>query len=186
MKKINPASPLTLGIIAIVFGLILIYFGKSVLEFSVIATGITLIAIATIQQIALTRSEPDKSKSGWKTLSASLILLLFAGIALVAFNQFWVQFAFIIVGIVILLLAIAYIMQILQAKDSGLKVSAVHYLIFGFIVALSILILTQPSFIADYVIYITGGVYIFCGALQLINYFTFKRMVKLQQEKLEE
>ncbi len=178
MKKINPTSPLTLGIVAIVFGLILILFGKGVLEFSVLLTGITLIVIAIIQQIATTKTQEDKSKPFLKTLSATAVTIFTIGVLLAAFNEFWVKFAMTLVGVAILLLAVAYIMQIIQAKKAGLQTSPIHYVIFVVVVAASILILTKPSYIADFIMELTGAVYIFCGALELSNYFTMKKIQK--------
>lgn len=182
MKKINPTSPLTLGIVAIVFGIILFCFGKGVLEFSVLLTGITLIAIAAIQQVAATKDQEDKTKPFWKTLSATAIALLIIGILLVAFNEFWVKFAMTLVGVVILMLAVAYIMQIIQAKKAGLNISPIHYVIFIVVVASSILILTRPSYIANFIMELTGAIYIICGILQLSNYFTMKRLQKRLQQ----
>ena len=182
MKTINPTSPLTLGIVAIFFGLVLFYFGKGVLEFSVLVTGLTLITIAVIQQITITKAEEDKTKPVLNTVSVTAVLLFVVGILLVAFNEFWVKFAMTLVGVIILLLAVAYIMQIIQAKKVGLKTSAVHYILFIILVASSILILTKPNYIANFIMELTGGIYIICGILELSNYFTLKKMQKQLQK----
>ncbi len=185
MKKINPTSPLTLGIVAILFGLLLIYFAEAVPSFIVMATGITLIVTAIIQQIAITRAETDVNKSGWKTLSLSAILLLALGTSLVAFSDFWADLIVTIIGLIILLLSVAYIMQIVHAKKLGLKISPVHYVIFVVLLAASIIIIQNPAYIKTFVFELTGGIYIFCGALQLANYFTFKKVSKLNNSQIQ-
>lgn len=176
VKKFSAHNPLIWGIGAILFGVLLITWQGELLSKVVLVLGIISLIVAVFQFFAFL-SATKGLDNRWSMFPLGTILALILGLALVITPDTWVKVTMILIGVLVLLLGLSSIVNLVSLR----KVAAVkwwYFLLPVLQIIAGVMIVMEPSFLADFMMIFAGVWVILYGLSEFMGYFVLRGRTK--------
>ncbi|MBL7139142.1 MAG: DUF308 domain-containing protein [Bacteroidales bacterium] len=159
------------GIIAILFGIFLLFFDKDQIQVFMIYIGIAILIIGAFLLFAAIRNIRKNKHAGMLLFESILTLVI--GLIMVLFPSFSLKFFLIIIGVWAIILGIAQLAILINIKE---KMANKNILLFNGLltIVLGVLLFIDPITTAGIVLKILGAFAIIFGILMIYFGFVLK------------
>lgn len=171
--KVFSHNSLVSGIIAIIFGLLLVYFKGEFINLILMVAGYLMFAFAIIRFIAFL-IHTSKTENRWAYLPFSIIFSAIIGILFIVAPAFWVSISEIIIAVFILFLAMGKITLLAQLKMNNVNVSYIYFIIPLTLLIVGILAIIDPAFVLGSITVAFGALLILFGISEIIDYIIIR------------
>lgn len=169
VKKISSHNPLLWGVSAVLFGVLLITWQGELLNKLVLVLGIIFLVVSIVQFINFMRVTKG-IENRWTLLPFGTVVAFILGIVLIAMPETWVSIMMILVGLLIFLLGLSSLTNLYAMR----KIAPIKWWYFIFPVMQMIsgaLVVSEPMFLADFIIIFAGVWIIMYGIFEFLGYF---------------
>lgn len=163
------------GVVAIIFGVLLIKWQRDFLQTIVLIMGIVALVVAVVQFVGFLMITKGQ-KGRWTMMPASPFFALIIGILLLLSPLLWVDILMRVVGVVIVLLSVSQIVALMRAQKGGFEVKGGYYIFPSMMILAGIMVLVEPLFAVDWLVIFAGCWFIGFGIMELFSYFGIKKI----------
>ncbi len=165
------------GIIACLFGGLLLYWQREFLYTVIMIMGGIALAMGVIQLISFLVKTKGVDKR-WNQFPLSIVITLIIGILLLVNAPQWVEVFITIMGIIMILLTLPQIGSLVTMKKLKLKFPAL-FVIFPILqIIAGGLIIAYPNNTADWLVIFCGCWIILYGIIEIASFFHFNQQIK--------
>lgn len=159
------------GLIAILFGIFLLFFDKDMIQILMIYIGIGVIVMGAVLLLAAIRNIKADKQAGMLLFESILILII--GLILILFPSFSLKFFLIIIGVWAIILGIVQLAILINIKE---KIASKNILLFNgaLTIVLGVMLFFDPITTAGFLLKILGVLAIIFGILMIYFGFVLK------------
>lgn len=171
---IQKRNSLIWGVVALIVGILVIFNPVDAINFSVIITGLGLLAVGVIQLITFVATRKRLNMSWW-SVPLGGILSLVLGVMLVSNPQLFVSFFMIFLAILIFILAIIQIYSLVLLKRSGAVVGSAFFVFPVLLLISSIVVVMFPLEANAWIVIFAGAWIAAYGVSEIVGYFAIDK-----------
>lgn len=161
------------GVTAVIIGIILVIWPRSILEWAVRLIGIVSIVLGSVQFLgflARTKGMEDR----WKYLPPAAPIAVVWGVLLLLSPELWTSLFMILFGVLLIFLGLNQLVSLYKIKKSGIKVAGIYFFFPGLLMIAGFVAFVQPIYTATWFMAFVGAWILAYGIMEIFGYFSLR------------
>lgn len=161
------------GVVAVIIGIILVIWPRSILEWAVRLIGIVSIVIGSVQFIGfLARTKGVENR--WKYLPPAAPIAVVWGILLLLSPELWTSLFMILFGVLLIFLGLNQLVTMFKIKKSGIRVPGFYFFFPVLLMIAGFVAFVQPVYTATWFMAFVGAWILAYGIMEIFGYFSLR------------
>lgn len=165
------------GVMAVVIGIVLVIWPRSILEWAVRLIGIVSIVLGTVQFLgflARTKGQEDR----WRYLPPAAPIAVAWGVLLLLSPELWTSLFMILFGVLLIFLGLNQLVSLYKIKKSGIKVVGFYFFFPVLLMIAGFVAFVQPIYTATWFMTFVGAWILAYGIMEIFGYFSLRRPIE--------
>lgn len=161
------------GVVAVIIGIILVIWPRSILQWAVRLIGIVSIVIGSVQFIGfLARTKGVENR--WKYLPPAAPIAVVWGILLLLSPELWTSLFMILFGVLLIFLGLNQLVTMFKIKKSGIRVPGFYFFFPVLLMIAGFVAFVQPVYTATWFMAFVGAWILAYGIMEIFGYFSLR------------
>lgn len=161
------------GVVAVIIGIILVIWPRSILQWAVRLIGIVSIVIGSVQFIGfLARTKGIENR--WKYLPPAAPIAVVWGILLLLSPELWTSLFMILFGVLLIFLGLNQLVTMFKIKKSGIRVPGFYFFFPVLLMIAGFVAFVQPVYTATWFMAFVGAWILAYGIMEIFGYFSLR------------
>lgn len=161
------------GVVAVIIGIILVIWPRSILQWAVRLIGIVSIVIGSVQFIGfLARTKGVENR--WKYLPPAAPIAVVWGILLLLSPELWTSLFMILFGVLLIFLGLNQLVTMFKIKKSGSRVPGFYFFFPVLLMIAGFVAFVQPVYTATWFMAFVGAWILAYGIMEIFGYFSLR------------
>lgn len=161
------------GVVAVIIGIILVIWPRSILQWAVRLIGIVSIVIGSVQFIGfLARTKGVENR--WKYLPPAAPIAVVWGILLLLSPELWTSLFMILFGVLLIFLGLNQLVTMFKIKKSGIRVPGFYFFFPVLLMIAGFVAFVQPVYTAAWFMAFVGAWILAYGIMEIFGYFSLR------------
>lgn len=161
------------GVVAIIIGIILVIWPRSILQWAVRLIGIVSIVIGSVQFIGfLARTKGVENR--WKYLPPAAPIAVVWGILLLLSPELWTSLFMILFGVLLIFLGLNQLVTMFKIRKSGIRVPGFYFFFPVLLMIAGFVAFVQPVYTATWFMAFVGAWILAYGIMEIFGYFSLR------------
>lgn len=161
------------GVVAVIIGIILVIWPRSILQWAVRLIGIVSIVIGLVQFIGfLARTKGVENR--WKYLPPAAPIAVVWGILLLLSPELWTSLFMILFGVLLIFLGLNQLVTMFKIKKSGIRVPGFYFFFPVLLMIAGFVAFVQPVYTATWFMAFVGAWILAYGIMEIFGYFSLR------------
>lgn len=161
------------GVMAVIIGIILVIWPRSILQWAVRLIGIVSIVIGSVQFIGfLARTKGVENR--WKYLPPAAPIAVVWGILLLLSPELWTSLFMILFGVLLIFLGLNQLVTMFKIKKSGIRVPGFYFFFPVLLMIAGFVAFVQPVYTATWFMAFVGAWILAYGIMEIFGYFSLR------------
>lgn len=161
------------GVVAVIIGIILVIWPRSILQWAVRLIGIVSIVIGSVQFIGfLARTKGVENR--WKYLPPAAPIAVVWGILLLLSPELWTSLFMILFGVLLIFLGLNQLVTMFKIRKSGIRVPGFYFFFPVLLMIAGFVAFVQPVYTATWFMAFVGAWILAYGIMEIFGYFSLR------------
>lgn len=167
------SNALIWGVVAVIIGIILVIWPRSILQWAVRLIGIVSIVIGSVQFIGfLARTKGVENR--WKYLPPAAPIAVVWGILLLLSPELWTSLFMILFGVLLIFLGLNQLVTMFKIRKSGIRVPGFYFFFPVLLMIAGFVAFVQPVYTATWFMAFVGAWILAYGIMEIFGYFSLR------------
>lgn len=161
------------GVVAVIIGIILVIWPRSILQWAVRLIGIVSIVIGSVQFVGFLASTKGV-ENRWKYLPPAAPIAVVWGILLLLSPELWTSLFMILFGVLLIFLGLNQLVTMFKIKKSGIRVPGFYFFFPVLLMIAGFVAFVQPVYTATWFMAFVGAWILAYGIMEIFGYFSLR------------